>query len=141
MLDLTCEIEREAIWFSFADVLQSDLDKVKEYHNSHSIRKSRHAVVSGVPDVMYFLPEEFGKVDCLKEVLPQKIIELENRLERGDDTDTIWEDYFEYVMTNNGLSYPSSIPEAGVISKARPVCQRQCGVEKEQFLCCSKIVV
>jgi len=65
ILDLTSETHREALWFSFADVLQNDLDKVRDYWNSHGIRKSKHATVSGVPDMMYFLPEEFGKIDCL----------------------------------------------------------------------------
>lgn len=60
ILDLTSDIHREALWFCFADVLQDDLDKVKDYWNSHCIRKSKHATVSGVPDMMYFLPEEFG---------------------------------------------------------------------------------
>ena len=71
MLDLTCEIEREALWFSFAEVLHRDLDKFKEYYNTHMIRESKHAAVSGIPNIMYFLPEEFGKVDCLKNVSPQ----------------------------------------------------------------------
>ena len=116
LIDLTCEIEQEALWFSFANVLQSDVDKFKEYHNSHTIRKSRHAVVSGIPDIMYFLPEEFGKVDCLKDVSPQKLSELKVRLDRETDVpNTAWQDYFEYVMTNNGFSHPSSIAEAGVL--------------------------
>ena len=85
LIDLTCEIEQEALWFSFSNVLQSDVEKFKEYHNSHTIRKSRHAVVSCIPDIMYFLPEEFGKVDCLKDVSPQKLNELKVRLDSETD--------------------------------------------------------
>jgi len=65
ILDLISQIHREALWYSFADVLQDDLDKVKDGWNSHCIRKSKHVTVSGVPDMMYFLPEEFGRIDCL----------------------------------------------------------------------------
>ena len=43
ILDLTSDLQKEAIWFCFADLLQTDLDKVKEYWNSHWIRKSKHA--------------------------------------------------------------------------------------------------
>ncbi|XP_031557523.1 uncharacterized protein LOC116294125 [Actinia tenebrosa] len=66
ILDLASEIHREALWFCFSDLLQSDLDKVKEYWNSHRIRKSKHATFSGVPDVVYFLPEDYGQTDCLQ---------------------------------------------------------------------------
>ena len=53
-LYLTSEIHKEALWFCFADQLQADLDKVKEYWNSHHITKSSHATVLGVLDMMYF---------------------------------------------------------------------------------------
>ena len=115
ILDLTSEIHREALWFSFADVLQNDLDKVKDYWNSHRIRKSKHATVSGVPDMMYFLPEEFGKIDCLFPV-SDKLREMKDKLQElgaDDDIDPIWEEYFQYVIERNGLSHPTSVLEAG----------------------------
>lgn len=116
LLDLTCDIEKEALWFCFANILQCDLDEFKEYHNSHYIRKSKHATVAGIPDIMYFLPEEHGAIDCLKVVSAQKIEELEERLNReANDIDTIWQDYFQYVMTNNNLSYPTSARAAGAL--------------------------
>jgi hypothetical protein len=116
LLDLTNEIHREALWFCFADLLQTDLDKVKDYWNSHRIRKSKHAIISGVPDMMYFLPEEFGHSDCLHPVSAEKVTEIENRLENNEDeTDPIYEEYFHYVMENNNLHHPSSIQEAGVL--------------------------
>ena len=115
ILDLTSEIHREALWFSFADVLQNDLDKVKDYWNSHRFRKSKHATVSGVPDMMYFLPEEFGKIDCLFPV-SDKLKEMKDKLQElgaEDETDPIWEEYFQYVIEINGLSHPMSVLEAG----------------------------
>jgi len=87
ILDLTSDFHKEAIWFCFADLLQTDLDKVKEYWNSHRIRKSKHATVSGVPDMIYFLPEDFGHSDCLVPVSLHKITEMENRFEGFDNED------------------------------------------------------
>ena len=117
ILDLTCEIHTEALWFCFADILQDDLDKVKDYWNSHRIRESKHATVSGVPDMMYFLPEEFGGSDCLYQVTAaDKLTEMEDYLQElgvDDDTDSIWEDYFQYVMERNGFSLPTCVLEAG----------------------------
>jgi hypothetical protein len=72
LLNLTNEIHREALWFGFSGLLQADLDKVKDYWNSHRIRKSKHAIISGVPDTMYFLPEEFGHNDCLHTVSAER---------------------------------------------------------------------
>ena len=109
------QINREALLYSFADVLQDDLDKVKDYWNSHRIRKSKHATVSGVPDMMYFLPEEFGRIDCLFPV-SGKLREMEDKLQElgaEDDIDPIWQEYFQYVMERNGLSHPTSVLEAG----------------------------
>ena len=77
ILDLTDEIHTEALWFCLADLLQDDLDKVKDYWNSHRIRKSKCATVSGVSDMMYFLPEEFGRRDCLIPV-SDKLREMED---------------------------------------------------------------
>ena len=77
ILDLTSDLHKEAIWFCFADLLQTDLDKVKEYWNSHRIRKSKHATVSGAPNMMFFLPEDFGHSDCLVPISPHKLTEME----------------------------------------------------------------
>lgn len=112
-------MHKEAIWFCFADLLQTDLDKVKEYWNSHRIRNSKHATVSGVPNMMYFLPEDFGHSDCLVPISPHKLTEMENRFEgfdgEDDESNPVFHEYFQYVMDNNGLSHPTSIHEAGVL--------------------------
>ena len=95
----TCNQRIECQWshFRFAD-LQTDLDKVKDYWNSHRIRKFKHATVSGVPDMMYFLPEEFGHSDCLLPVPSAKLTEMENTIEEmeggQDETDAVYAEYF-----------------------------------------------
>ena len=67
----------EAVWVCFADLLQTDLDKVKESWNTHWIRTSRNATVSSILDMMYFLPKEFGQNDCLIPVSSDKLIDME----------------------------------------------------------------
>ncbi|XP_022805671.1 uncharacterized protein LOC111342816 [Stylophora pistillata] len=122
ILDLTSDLQKEAIWFCFADLLQTDLNKVKEYWNSHRIRKSKHAIVSGVPDMMYFLPEDFGHTDCLVSISPHKFTEIENRFEgfdvEDDECNSVFHEYFQHVIDNNGLSNPTSIHEAGVLLRS-----------------------
>ena len=64
---------------------------------------------------MYFLPEEFGKIDCLFPV-SDKLREMKDKLHElgaDDDIDPIWEEYFQYVIERNGLSHPTSVLEAG----------------------------
>ena len=50
ILDMTNDIHKEALWFCFADVFQTDLDKAKQHWNSHRIRKSHETTVPGVPE-------------------------------------------------------------------------------------------
>ncbi|CAB4014554.1 Hypothetical predicted protein [Paramuricea clavata] len=118
ILDMTNDIHKEALWFCFADVFQTDLDKAKQHWNSHRIRKSHETTVPGVPDILYFLPEQSGgdRQDCLAQVSLCKLEEVEQQIlggSREEETDEVWEEYFHYVMENNGLTYPTTIFEAG----------------------------
>jgi hypothetical protein len=118
ILDLTNDIHKEALWFCFADVLQRDLDKARQHWNSHRIRRSHETTVPGIPDILYFIPEQSGedREDCLVQVLPCKLEEVEQEILGGsteEETDEVWEEYFHYVMENNRLTYPATIFEAG----------------------------
>jgi len=116
ILDLSSEIHREAVWFCFADLLESELEKMKDYWNTHRIRKSKYAAVAGSPDIMYFLPEEYGQTDCLFQFSSQKLVEMKSKLESAlEQDDPIWEEYFIYVMDRNGLSPPATVQEAGAL--------------------------
>ena len=108
ILDLTNQIHTDALWFCFANILQDDLDKVKDYWNSHCIRKSKYGTMSGVPDMMYFQPEEFGRSDCLVPVF-ERLREMEHRLQElgvDDHSDPIWEECLLYVMERMVLHSP-----------------------------------
>jgi hypothetical protein len=52
----------------------------------------------------------------LHTVSAEKIAEMEDRLEDGEsEENSIFEEYFQYVMENNSLQHPSSIRDAGVL--------------------------
>ena len=48
---------------------------MKEYWNTHYIRASRHETIPGVPDILFYLPERSGCIDCLVAVSHDKIVE------------------------------------------------------------------
>ena len=50
----------KCIWFVFSRFLQDQLDSILKQWNSHHIRRSQNHTISGVPDEMYYLPENFG---------------------------------------------------------------------------------
>ena len=108
ILDLTNVCQRDAVVF-FADILQKDLDKAREHWNSYKIRRSHHTTIQGVPDILYFLPEQAGegRDDCLVNVplrtleeVKQEIIVvclLKIKLKSGKNSSTMsWKimDYF-----------------------------------------------
>ena len=67
-MDTTSDLSMECLWYCFHNVLQKELDSVKEHWNTHRIRKSRNNTVPGRPDSLFFLPDLHGAGDCLFEV-------------------------------------------------------------------------
>ena len=63
-LDTENKLHRDLMWFCFSGVLQSFLDDVRKHWNTHRIRKSTYSLVSGVPNILYFLPEDSGSFEC-----------------------------------------------------------------------------
>ena len=100
----------EALWYCFNKLLQEDLTKVKEHWNSHYIRKSQHETVSGIPDILYFLPEYYGGENCLMEISAIKLSEMEERTNQSIGED-IYKEYFDYVLESKGWLYPANVPE------------------------------
>ena len=70
-------IHLECLWFCFAKVIKADLNKVKDRWNSYHIRHSRHDTVSGVPDVLFFLPEYSVATDRLISVEQAQVDEMD----------------------------------------------------------------
>ena len=55
------EIQMACLWFSFAQLLQDELDKVKQHWYTHLIRGCSRDTISGRPDELFFIPELNGK--------------------------------------------------------------------------------
>lgn len=66
------------MWFCFESVLQDELDKDKDHRNNHCIWPSRNTTVSGVPDVLYYLPQQSGGIECLHIGQRQQVDEKEH---------------------------------------------------------------
>ena len=50
----------ECVWFVFSRFLQDQLVRILKQWNSYHIRRSQNNTISGVPDEMYHLAENFG---------------------------------------------------------------------------------
>lgn len=101
----------ESMWYCFNTLLQEDLTKVREHWNSHYVRRSQHETVSGIPDILYFLPEYYGGENCLMEISAAKLTEMEERINQNID-DNVYKEYFDYVLESNGWLYPDNMAEA-----------------------------
>ena len=111
IVDLEKELHKECLWFCFSGVLQIALDDMKKYWNTHYIRQSRHETVAGVPDILFFLPENSGGTDCLISVPQEKIDEMNLECQCVEE-ESIFQEYFEYSMETEGIQYPTRYDEA-----------------------------
>ena len=101
----------ECLWFCFSKLLQKELDKVMDHWNSHYIRKSHCDTIAGVPDILYYLPENYGATDCLVPIPQAKINEVEPQCDM-DVEDNTYMEYFEFIMETTGINYPCDVEEA-----------------------------
>ena len=101
----------ECCWFVFSQFLQKELDSVVEQWNRHRIRSQNH-LVNGIPDEMYYLPENFGfehRGIPLNERVLDEALNQRNVYEQGYDAIQVDEDlreYFIHVVTDENLPYP-----------------------------------
>ena len=69
LFDPSDEVDQECLRFSFYGILQDELDEIMKAWNQHRIRRTRTSEGSnGVPDVMYFLPNRYGKGNRRNEI-------------------------------------------------------------------------
>ena len=59
------DLENECLWLCFSDVIQNDLDYVKEQWNTRRIRDSKHDTILGILDGLYHFPEKNGGIENL----------------------------------------------------------------------------
>ncbi|KAK2558002.1 hypothetical protein P5673_019570 [Acropora cervicornis] len=109
LLDLGDELQVECLWFCFSGVLQEHFDTVKFHWNTHRTRPSRHGTASGIPNVLYHLPDCTGGIEC-KCPLPvsRLIAEVESVIGTDDADINIYQEYFMYVMQLGNLQIPNS---------------------------------
>ena len=94
------------VWFCFSNLIQHDLDRVKDHWNTHFIRRSRHETVSGRPDQLFVLPELHSTQDHKHSVTEEQCQDiLENHLS-VEECRNEYEEYFEYVTYETGLTPP-----------------------------------
>lgn len=104
------QLEMECMWFCFSNLIQSDLDQVKEHWNSHYIRASRHDSVSGRPDELYFLPEcHSGEVNLIAPVTEEQMESVQGMC--ADVELTLEQEYFAHVMENTNYEQPKDWDE------------------------------
>lgn len=113
-VDLEKEIHNKCLWFCFSAVLESALNDMRKYWNTHYIRQSCHKTVAGVPDTLYFLPENSGGTDCLI-LFPQEEIDDMNLECQDAEDENVPQEYFEYLMKTEGIQYPTTYDEALIL--------------------------
>ena len=105
--DGTSEIHKQALWYSFHQVLQNELDFIREHWNTHYIRRSRRDTIAGRPDVLFNLPESYGGEDNLKvRVSNEKLQYVKENMINEREEENEYTEYFEYVRQECGLHLP-----------------------------------
>ena len=114
LLILGHHVHMKCVWFVFSNFLQNQLDEVKHEWNSHYIRKSRHDTVSGIPNVLFHVPESVGfedrkKIitnDMLTNLLDERDILHEAAIAVDENHDVELDEYFRYVVEAEHISFP-----------------------------------
>lgn len=103
----TTVMHQECLWFCFSELIQNDLDHVKDHWNTHAIRPSRHDTVAGRPDELYFLAEN----NCAYQISEQEMQDMQEYC-TDPDNDNIHSEYFAYAMAFLNLPPPHTWREA-----------------------------
>ena len=105
-LDTSNHMQMECLWFSFSKVIEDELIQVKNSWNSHYIRRSKYQTAAGIPNKLYFIPEELGAEDHKQPFDASDLLEAENEITStssaaNESSDYI--DYFKYVLDTLGI--------------------------------------
>lgn len=110
-LNTANDMQKECLWYCFSQLLQQDLNFVKQHWNSHYIRKSRFDTVAGRPDELYFLPECTGALDHIKLVTQVQFQDMSQYC-HGYEEESIIQEYFQTVKEELGLLQPTNWRQA-----------------------------
>lgn len=98
-MDTACELNIADLWYCFHQLLQTEMDSVKEHWNSHRIRRSMHDTKPGRLDSPYFLPQLHGSRDYLVQLRRDEIEFGSEHIIDHQLADN-YQEYFEYVRNN-----------------------------------------
>jgi len=112
ILDTSSELSMECLWYCYSEIIQKDLDFVKNHWNTHYIRKSRHGTVAGRPDSLFYLPERHNaKTNLLCSVSQRDILYVSHNIVENNEMNE-YQQYFQYVVEALGASSPCNCEEA-----------------------------
>ncbi len=120
VLNTANSLHMECLWFCFSDLLQKELNDIKEHWNSHYIRRSRHDTIDGKPDVLYHLPESVGAENCIKPVTEQQVDDMSLHCEDAQEDVNDYQEYFRYSCDNEiRISLPTNWRESTELYTAK----------------------
>ena len=111
IVDNASELSMSCLWFCFKDILQADLDHVRDHWNTHYIQKSRHDTVPGRPDELFYLPENSGFEDFRCPITEQQLDDMAVYC-TTDEEENIFLEYFNYALESLSLNRPTNWREA-----------------------------
>ena len=100
------DLEMECQWFCFSNLIQQDLDHVKDHWNTLYIRRSRYDTVPGRHGELFHLPEMHNAQDFLQVVNEEQCQKVLERYAYNQEDENKHQDYFNYVMDQCGLCQP-----------------------------------
>lgn len=113
LLEIGNIVHMECLWFCFQPVISSELNAVKMQWNTHRIRQTRNQrTVLGVPNVLYYLPERFGGIECKCRIRIQQIEEMEPHAQCELEMSEMYQKYFNYVMESENINLPTNAADA-----------------------------
>ena len=117
LLDTSNKLHIECLWFCFYDILQRELDVVKESWNNHYVCASQHYTCHGIPNKLYFTPESVGVDDHKDPCALLDILAIENEVivPVTDYLSAQYQEYFDYALNELALSQPQKWRIAQVV--------------------------
>ncbi|KAK6189737.1 hypothetical protein SNE40_001736 [Patella caerulea] len=114
IIDTSKELDIQCILFCYIHLLHDELNEIVRLWNAHYIRKSTNPdQPNGRPDVLYYLSDQFGGIECLRPVCAEDLNNLSHHLTRDIPyTKESYRELFCIVMDDAGMSLPSSLEEA-----------------------------
>ena len=97
MVNTANELSMSCLWSSFKDILQADLDHVRDHWNTYYIRRSHHDTVLGRPGELFHLPENSGFEDFICPFTGQQLDDMAVYC-TTDEEENIFLKYFNYAL-------------------------------------------